>query len=80
MYSFVPDLLRRFGDHAPDVTLRLHELGTTEQLRQLEDGRLDVGFLRAGRSRPELRIENVADEPVIAALPDRAPAGGQVAA
>jgi DNA-binding transcriptional LysR family regulator len=70
MYSFVPELLRRFREHSPDVTLRLHELGTTEQLRQLEDGRLDVGFLRAARSRSELRIENVAEEPVIAALPD----------
>ena len=73
MYSFVPDLLRRFGEHAPDVTLRLHEMGTTEQLRQLEDGRLDVGFLRAARSRPELKIEIVAEEPVIAALPDLHP-------
>src|SRR3954468_7827 len=57
MYTFVPNLLRRFREHSPDVTLRLHELGTTEQLRQLEDGRLDVGFLRAVRSRPELKIE-----------------------
>jgi DNA-binding transcriptional LysR family regulator len=73
MYSFVPDLLRRFGEHAPDVTLRLHEMGTTEQLRQLEDGRLDVGFLRAARSRPELKIEIVAEEPVIVALPDLHP-------
>lgn len=73
MYSFVPDLLRRFREQSPDVTLRLHELGTTEQLRQLEDGRLDVGFLRAGRSRPELKIENVALEPVVVALPDLHP-------
>ena len=41
MYSFVPELLRAFREDKPDVGLRLHELGTTEQLRQLEDGRLD---------------------------------------
>ena len=42
MYSFVPELLRAFREQAPDIGLRLHELGTTEQLRQLDDGRLDV--------------------------------------
>ena len=73
MYSFVPELLRTFRDHAPDITLRLHELGTSEQLRQLEDGRLDVGFVRGPRARPELRIETVVEEPVVAALPDSHP-------
>jgi len=70
MYSFVPELLRAFRDHAPDITLRLHELGTSEQLRQLEDGRLDVGFVRVPRARPELTFETVLEEPVVAALPD----------
>ncbi len=73
MYSFVPELLRTFRDHAPDITLRLHELGTSEQLRQLEDGRLDVGFIRVPRARPELKIETVVEEPVVAALPDAHP-------
>jgi DNA-binding transcriptional LysR family regulator len=73
MYSFVPELLRTFRDHAPDITLRLNELGTSEQLRQLEDGRLDVGFVRVPRARPELRIETVVEEPVVAALPDAHP-------
>ena len=57
MYSFVPELLRRSATHSPDITLRLHELGTSEQLRQLEDGRLDVGFVRVPRTRPELTFE-----------------------
>jgi DNA-binding transcriptional LysR family regulator len=73
MYTFVPELLHAFRDHAPDVTLRLHELGTSEQLRQLEDGRLDVGFVRVLRARPELKIETVVEEPVVAALPDAHP-------
>ena len=73
MYSFVPELLRAFREHAPDITLRLHDLGTSEQLRQLEDGRLDVGFIRVPRARPELKIETVLEEPVVAALPDAHP-------
>ena len=70
MYSFVPELLREFRSHAPDITLRLNELGTSEQLRQLEDGRLDIGFVRVPRTRPDLTFETLVEEPVVAALPD----------
>src|SRR5690348_12762130 len=59
MYTFVPELLQSFREQFPDVTLRLQELGTTEQLRQLDDGRLDVGFIRAPRTHPDLRIETL---------------------
>ena len=52
MYSFVPELLRAFREQSPDIALRLHELGTSEQLRQLEDGRLDVGFMRLPVAAP----------------------------
>ena len=73
MYSFVPELLRAFRERYPDVTLRLHELGTSEQLRQLDNGRLDVGFTRLPVARPELRAETVLEEPVVAALPEQHP-------
>jgi len=70
LYSVVPELLRAFRERHPEVALRLHELGTTEQLRRLEDGRLDLGFIRAPGARPGLSIETVLREPVVAALPD----------
>jgi DNA-binding transcriptional LysR family regulator len=70
MYSFVPELLRAFRDHAPDIALRLQELGTTAQLRRLDDGSLDVGFLRPPGARPGLIVETVLEERVMVALPD----------
>jgi DNA-binding transcriptional LysR family regulator len=70
MYSFVPELLRAFRDQAPDVALRLHEMETTEQLRQLDDGRLDVGFLRAPGRWPGLAFATTLEESVVVALPD----------
>jgi DNA-binding transcriptional LysR family regulator len=70
MYSFVPELLRAFRDDKPDIALRLHEEGTTEQLRQLDDGRLDVGFVRLRGARPGLAFETVLEEEVVVALPD----------
>jgi DNA-binding transcriptional LysR family regulator len=78
MYTFVPELLQSFREQAPDITLRLQELGTTEQLRQLDDGRLDVGFIRAPRTHPDLRIETLLWEPVVAALPDLHPLAGEL--
>jgi DNA-binding transcriptional LysR family regulator len=73
MYSVVPELLRAFRERFPEVGLRLREVGTTEQLRRLEDGRLDIGFLRPPGPRPGLSIETVLVEPVVAALPEHHP-------
>src|SRR3954463_10199 len=70
MYSFVPELLRAYRDQAPGITLRLRELGTTEQLRQLDDCRLDVGFLRTPGRWPGLSFETVLEEQVVVAMPD----------
>ena len=70
MYSFVPELLRAFREQAPDIGLRLHEMGTTEQLRQLDDGRLDVGFLRTPGRWPGLSFETVLEEEIVVAMPD----------
>jgi DNA-binding transcriptional LysR family regulator len=71
MYSVVPELLQAFGERYGGVALRLRELGTTEQLRQLESGRLDIGFVRPRQSRPGLTIEPVFAEQIMLALPDR---------
>jgi DNA-binding transcriptional LysR family regulator len=73
MYSVVPELLRAFRERYRDVVLRLHESGTTEQLRQLESGRIDVGFVRPRQLRPGLSMEPIYAEPVMVALPDRHP-------
>jgi DNA-binding transcriptional LysR family regulator len=78
MYSFVPELLHTFREQSPDIALRLQELGTSDQLRQLEDGRLDVGFMRAPRAHPDLTFETLLREPVVAALPDLHPLAAQL--
>jgi DNA-binding transcriptional LysR family regulator len=78
MYSFVPELVHALREHSPDIALRLQELGTGEQLRQLEDGRLDVGFMRAPRAHPDLTVETLVAEPVVAALPDLHPLAAQL--
>src|SRR4051812_36524933 len=73
VYSFLPELLRAFPERYPDIGLRPHELGPTEQLRPLENGRLAVGFMRIPVARPELGVETLLEEEVVAALPELHP-------
>lgn len=70
--TLLPQILRRFRDRYPDVTLTLRELTTTEQARALRAGNLDVGLLRpplADADAEALRVEPVGAERLIAALP-----------
>ena len=45
-YNILPDILQKSRNIIPDVSLELHELTTDEQLRWLQSGRIDVGFVR----------------------------------
>ncbi|MEA2280298.1 MAG: hypothetical protein QOK21_905 [Solirubrobacteraceae bacterium] len=73
MYSLVPEALGAFAARYGDVDLHLRELTTAAQLRQLESGQIDVGFIRPASERPGLAFETVEREPVVVALPERHP-------
>jgi DNA-binding transcriptional LysR family regulator len=70
MYSLVPEALGAFSARYADVDLHLRELTTAAQLRQLESGQIDVGFIRPASGRPGLAFETVEREPVVVALPE----------
>jgi DNA-binding transcriptional LysR family regulator len=73
--------LRRFREAAPEVNLRLEEAGTGELAAGLADGRLDAAFIRSSIvDGAGLRVDDLGEEPMIAALPGahplaRTPAG-----
>jgi DNA-binding transcriptional LysR family regulator len=73
MYSLVPEALGAFTARFGDVDLHLRELTTAAQLRQLESGQIDVGFIRPASERPGLAFETVEREPVVVALPESHP-------
>jgi DNA-binding transcriptional LysR family regulator len=73
MYSLVPEVLGAFSARYGDVDLHLRELTTAAQLRQLESGQIDVGFIRPASERPGLAFETVEREPVVVALPESHP-------
>lgn len=68
-YTYLPWVLRIFRSRYPDVALVLNEQATPEQLRTLEDGRLQVGLLRGPIESPALASTTLLKEPFVVALP-----------
>ncbi|NEB75420.1 LysR family transcriptional regulator [Streptomyces sp. SID14478] len=70
-------VLGAFADLAPHLGVELVSAPTQERLREVQEGRLDAAFLRAGADGPELapglRAVPVWQEPLLAALPARHP-------
>lgn len=67
--AIVPDALRAFHARAPNVSLELYTTSPRAQVDALQKQRLDVGFTAFARwinDRPELRIEPVLEEPLVA--------------
>src|SRR6202163_4688907 len=44
--EMVPNIIRRFGKLNPDVQISLRAIPTADQVQMLENGSLDIGFLR----------------------------------
>ena len=79
----MPGIITRFRRAWPDLHMVLREMSTTNQLKQLVEGELDIGFIRPGHpSETEgVAVQVVLDEPLLAALPaDHPLAGRQVLA
>jgi DNA-binding transcriptional LysR family regulator len=76
-YNILPDILRKFRTAVPAVSLELHELTTDEQLRWLQAGKIDVGFLRLPVEEDIFGFEIVFQESLIVALPETHPFANQ---
>jgi DNA-binding transcriptional LysR family regulator len=75
MYGALPEILRNYRMHHPNVELRLRELQTAPQLRALRAGELDVGVIRpsAARRETDLEIVTIQYDQVVAAIPEAHP-------
>src|SRR6266446_2246325 len=68
--EIVPNLVRRFRDSNPDVVFSLCNILTTDQIRMLAAGSLDIGFLRLPiGEHPELEVVEVHREPFVVVTP-----------
>ncbi|MBV6627073.1 MAG: LysR family transcriptional regulator [Rivularia sp. (in: Bacteria)] len=76
-YNILPDYLLQFRNNNPNINLELHELTTDEQLRWLNSGKIDVGFVRPPVDKDIYDFKIVFDESLIIALPENHPLANQ---
>jgi DNA-binding transcriptional LysR family regulator len=70
LHPFVSAVLRHFREVLPGVSISLEEAGTGELVDALLHERLDAAFVRSPVSKlPGLMVDDILDEPMIAALP-----------
>ena len=68
----VPNVIRLFRELNPDIQFSLRNILTADQIRMLEGGSLDIGFLRlpiGGHS--QLEVVTVHREPFVLVVPSR---------
>ena len=69
LYGLLPKIIRRFRDENPTVELSLHEMSTTEQIRALKEGSIDIGFGRIRLEDSNIRRVVLREEKMIVAFP-----------
>ena len=68
-YNVLPSILQAFRAAMPQVRLELHELTTDQQVQWMQDGRIDVGFVRPPIESDQLQLMTIFREPLVVALP-----------
>jgi len=76
-YRVLVDLLHRFAQRYPKVHLGLRTLSVTQQIQDLKDSRLDIGFVTLPVDDSALVVQHVYSEPLVAALPEKHPLAAQ---
>jgi DNA-binding transcriptional LysR family regulator len=69
-FEIVPGIVRQFRGLNPEVELSLRSIPTATQLRMLEKGSLDIGFLRLPiGEHPVLEVQTIHREPFVVVVP-----------
>jgi DNA-binding transcriptional LysR family regulator len=73
----LPAILKRFRGSHPDIAVQLRNGVSVTQLRDLEDGLLDVGFVTGPIAREGFAQTPVSSEAYVCILPDTHPLAGR---
>jgi DNA-binding transcriptional LysR family regulator len=65
----LPGILTRFREHFPQVQVSMRDMSTPDQIEALEQGGIDVGFVRLPVESAELVTVPVLEEMLVAAVP-----------
>ena len=69
----LPDILTRFRERFPAAQVSMRDMSTPDQIKALEQGDIDVGFVRLPVDRPDLVTVPVLEERLVAAIPQGMP-------
>lgn len=69
LYRVLPAVLKRHRKRFPNVAIRLDERSTDDQIRGLQDGSIDLGFLTPPLVTAGLEVASVSRDRFIAAVP-----------
>lgn len=72
-FDVLPVVLSAYRERFPEVEVALREMTTQEQVRALEEGRIQVGLLRLPISSPLVNVEVIRREPIVCVLPEGHP-------
>jgi DNA-binding transcriptional LysR family regulator len=77
--AFLPTIIRRYRDSFPAVDLVLREVNTSQQIPALQEGKLDVGFVRPplNLTAENLRLITILHEPLVLAVQEEHPLARQ---
>src|SRR5499425_1308282 len=70
-YGLLPEMVHRLHERAPNISLRLKEMVTAEQLEALDSGQLDVGLMRPHAPHGSLETVLLGHEALMLAIPER---------
>ncbi len=68
-YGFLPELVKSYREQYPDVALQLRNVSTDAQIEELKSGSLDVGLLSGRFDHAHFMCQELAAEPLVAAIP-----------
>ena len=68
-YTFLPDLLRYVFSRHPDLSIRIVEYTTSEQIKTIRDKKIDLGIIREPIEFPGIIVDRIYEEEYVLALP-----------
>ncbi len=69
VYDLLPDIIKYVNKTYPDLKLEVRQLTTSEQIEQLKDGTIDVGFLVPPIEENTIQTLHIRKEPFVACIP-----------
>lgn len=73
IFDIIPRIILAFREKHPSIEVVLHTMSREEQIKALQDRRIDVGFNRFFTNYPDLYWETVKSQRMIAAIPEEHP-------